>query len=85
MEWDRLKNGELLAAAGAAGYDVVITVDQNLKHQQNLERLPVAVLVICAVSNDIEALSKLLPDVLAALSVLEPRRLVEVPPIPRKP
>jgi hypothetical protein len=31
-----LKNGQLLEAAEAAGFDVVITVDQNIPDQQNL-------------------------------------------------
>ena len=31
-----LANGELLAAAEQAGYDVLITVDKNIPHQQNL-------------------------------------------------
>ena len=31
-----LKNGQLLDAAEAAGFDVLITVDQNIPRQQNL-------------------------------------------------
>jgi hypothetical protein len=31
-----LKNGRLLDAAEAAGFDVLITVDQNIPDQQNL-------------------------------------------------
>jgi hypothetical protein len=34
--WDLLSNGDLLAAAGAAGFDVVITADKNMRYQQNL-------------------------------------------------
>jgi hypothetical protein len=31
-----LKNGRLLEAAEAAGFDVLVTVDQNIPDQQNL-------------------------------------------------
>jgi predicted nuclease of predicted toxin-antitoxin system len=31
-----LKNGDLLRAAESAGYDVLVTVDQGIPHQQNL-------------------------------------------------
>lgn len=79
MQWDRLRNGDLLAAASAAGFDALITVDQNLKHQQNLATLPIAVVVIRSVSNDIDELAKLVPLVLAALRTLPARRLIEVP------
>ena len=79
MRWDRLRNGELLGAAGAAGFDALITVDQNLRHQQNLGTLPIAVVIIRSVSNDIDALMALVPSVLGALASLRPRELIEVP------
>lgn len=44
MGWGALKNGELLAAAASTGFDVVITVDKNFRHQQNLATLPVSVI-----------------------------------------
>ena len=34
--WGRLKNGELLNAAEAAGFDVLVTTDKNMRYQQNL-------------------------------------------------
>lgn len=32
-----LKKGRLLSAAEAAGFDVIITVDQEIPYQQNME------------------------------------------------
>jgi len=41
MGWEALKNGKLLEAAQAAGLVVLLTVDQNLRYQQNLQgRIP---------------------------------------------
>ena len=34
--WDRLENGRLLDVAEAAGFEVLVTTDKNLKYQQNL-------------------------------------------------
>ena len=34
--WSSLQNGELIAAAESAGFDVLVTTDKNLKYQQNL-------------------------------------------------
>jgi hypothetical protein len=31
--WDTLKNGDLLAAAEAAGFDLVLTTDKNMRYQ----------------------------------------------------
>jgi hypothetical protein len=44
--WSKLLNGELLAAAEAAGFDLFITTDQNLRYQLDLSRLGLAVLVL---------------------------------------
>ena len=32
--WDTLGNGELLDAAEAAGFDVLLTTDRNIRYQQ---------------------------------------------------
>jgi predicted nuclease of predicted toxin-antitoxin system len=48
--WSSLKNGELLAAAEAAGFEVLITTDRNLKYQQNLAVRNVAVVVLLTTS-----------------------------------
>jgi hypothetical protein len=36
LGWPSLANGQLLAAAEQAGYELLITTDQNLRYQQNL-------------------------------------------------
>lgn len=36
--WDRLENGDLLNVAEAAGSDVLVTADKNMRYQQNLAR-----------------------------------------------
>ena len=37
MQWHpQLENGELLNAAEASGFDVMVTSDQNIGYQQNL-------------------------------------------------
>jgi len=45
-----LKNGELLRLASGA-FDVFVTADQNLEHQQNIASLPLAVVVLVARTN----------------------------------
>jgi hypothetical protein len=44
--WSTLKNGDLLAAAEAHGYEVLVTTDKNLKYQQNLASRSIAVVVL---------------------------------------
>jgi len=75
--WSGLKNGKLLALA-ATQFDVFLTMDSNLEYQQNLKTLPIAVLVVIAVSNRIEHLLPLVPSVLRALEQIAPRTLRRV-------
>ena len=44
--WSGVKNGELLAATENAGFDLFITADQELSHQQNLTGRKIAILVL---------------------------------------
>ena len=44
MGWSQLKNGELLDAAQAASFDVLITADQSLRYQQNLSTRQIAII-----------------------------------------
>jgi hypothetical protein len=36
LHWSTLTNGDLLLQAEAAGFDLLVTTDQNLRYQQNL-------------------------------------------------
>lgn len=44
--WDRLTNGDLLAAAERAGFDLLLTADKNMRYQQNLSGRRIAVIVL---------------------------------------
>jgi hypothetical protein len=44
--WDRLSNGDLLAAAERAGFDLLLTADKNMRYQQNLQGRRIAIVVL---------------------------------------
>lgn len=75
--WTGLENGELLRVA-AEKFDVFLTADQNIEHQQNVRTLPLAVIVLVARNNTFETLRRLIPEVLNRLERLEPCGLVKV-------
>jgi hypothetical protein len=75
--WGGTKNGALLALAGQH-FDVLITADQNLQHQQNLRTLPVAVAVLVGSDNRFQTLRLLIPELLAQLVHLAPNSLVRI-------
>ncbi len=46
LGWEQLKNGILLKTAEKAGFDVMITADQNIRYQQNLIERKIALVVL---------------------------------------
>lgn len=78
MKWGGVENGELLRRAAAAGFDAILTNDRGLAYQQNRDALPVAVVVILAKANTIEAIRPLYVRLLEALARLQARELVTV-------
>ncbi len=77
MGWAGIKNGPLLRRA-AGRFDVMITTDQNVEHQQNLPELGLAVLVLIALRNDIDLLRPLMPRAREALGSLRAGDLLTI-------
>ena len=77
MGWAGVKNGELLQLAVPV-FDVFLTVDSSIKHQQNIRAHGIFVVTLRAKSNDIQALLPLMPAVRDVLLDAEPGRVVEI-------
>lgn len=77
MGWSTLQNGKLLAEA-AQSFDAFVTVDKNIKTQQNLQSLPLPIVVLDSVMNTPAALAPFAPFVQAVLPTLRPGQMVEV-------
>jgi hypothetical protein len=46
MGWEGMSNGDLIAAAEANAFDVIITADQNLRYQQSIADRKIAIVVL---------------------------------------
>jgi hypothetical protein len=46
MGWETLANGDLLTAAEAAGFEMLVTTDKHLRYQQNLTGRALAIVVL---------------------------------------
>lgn len=82
MGWKGMQNGELLAAAETAGYDVLILADKNLRYQQNLADRRIALVELW--TNHRPTLERAFP--LLAEAVIDARQgaYVVVQPPPRQ-
>ena len=72
--WAGKQNGDLLSLAEIE-FDVLLTNDQNMEHQQNLEQFDLAFVVLVAPTNDINELRPLMPAVNASLRDIKPGEL----------
>lgn len=77
--WASKLDGSLLRDADAE-FDVLVTVDRNLVHQQNLSGIRLAIIVLVAYSNNIRVLRLLVPDLMEALRTIQPGQVVHVGP-----
>jgi hypothetical protein len=78
MGWAGKKNGALLDLAISEQFDVLITADKNIEHQQNFAGRKIALLVLGAHSTKIKDLLPLLPAARTALDRLQPGTVVRV-------
>ena len=73
-----LENGDLLAAAEKAGFELFLTVDQGIEYQQNLTTRKLAIIVFRGKSNRLKDLLPLVPLCLARMKSLEPGKVVSI-------
>ena len=75
--WSGRENGELLAAAETE-FDVLLTVDTNLRYQQNLEGRRIAIVVLQSSSNRLEHLRQYFPACVLAIEKIKRGEIVQV-------
>lgn len=59
MGWSGKKNGELLGLIIFNGFDIFITIEKNLRNQQNLDRFELTIFLLWAINNRRETLQPL--------------------------
>lgn len=82
--WAGLANGDLIAAAEAAGYALMITADQNIRYQQNLTRRRLALVVLT--TNHWDTIGANAEVIIPAVDAATPGsyQIVELPKPPRR-
>ena len=76
--WLGKKNGELLKLLTENKFEIFITVDRNLPYQQNIDRLPFTIFVLCASDNRYETLKKLIPKIFDRINNGNLKNIIEI-------
>lgn len=59
--WDNLANGKLLDAAENRGFEVLLTVDRNMRFQQSFAKRKIGLFVIESRRIDLDSLKRFVP------------------------
>src|SRR5207248_486751 len=79
MGWAGIENGELLRKAAEAGFEVLVTMDSNMVHQQDVGRYAIALVALRARSNRLADTRPLMPALLALLPQIQPGTVIFLP------
>ncbi len=74
MKWNGLKNGALMTKCTEHGFDILLTIDKNLLHQQNMNKYALTIVVLDCPNSKIETLLSFLPVFNEQIDQLERRR-----------
>ena len=72
-------NGQLLDAAEAAGFEVLVTAGQGIPEQQNMVGRRISVLILRAPTNRLRDLEAIVPAALSSLQAIQPGAIVRTP------
>ena len=75
LGWQTLRNGELLDLAEEEGYDLLLTTDQSIQYQQNLQRRQLAIMVVAP---DWPRVARQVDAVKSAIERVQPGAYLEV-------
>ena len=76
--WAGVTNGALLERVQSDEFDVFVTMDSNIVHQQNLAGLKTCLVVLHAVNSRYETLQPLLPQIQDAISNATPGSIFHI-------
>lgn len=77
MGWADLLNGELLTLAQEQ-FDVMLTSDTNIQHQQNLTKYAIAIIVFRAFNNRLATHASMMDEVNEVILIAQPHQVIEV-------
>ena len=75
--WGGVKNGQLLRQASAE-FDALITMDKGIEYQQDLSGVELCLIILSAVSNDIDDLQPLIPLINSAFADVKPGLIIRL-------
>ncbi len=73
-----IKNGMLMAYCVENKFDILLTIDKNLMHQQNLDKYPLTIVVFNCLTSKIEELITFLPSFKSQFGTLQKHKAYNI-------
>src|SRR5262245_16805245 len=78
MKWSSKRHGELIELMAKERFEALLTVDQSIEYQQNLQSSNLGVVIVTARRNRLKELRPLVPAMLDALARLKAGDVIRV-------
>ena len=75
MGWSGVKNGKLISLSVKNNFDIILTIDKNMIHQQNIEKYPITIVIINALTSKLEELRLFIPPLFEQIYNLEKNKV----------
>jgi predicted nuclease of predicted toxin-antitoxin system len=76
--WSSFKNGQLLALA-VRQFEVLVTIDQRMRYQQDLHKLPIGIVVIDTRDARLQSIRAHVSELREAIARVRPGEIILVP------
>ena len=78
MGWSGVKNGKLLSLCVEHHFDVILTIDKNMMFQQNIENVPITIVVLNSMTSKLEELILFIPPFLKQINEFEKNKVYTI-------
>ena len=75
MLWSGMKNGELMSNCVENQFEILLTIDKNLKYQQNIEKYPLTIIILNSFTSKIEELKEFIPSLENGIKTFEKHKI----------
>ena len=78
MGWSGVKNGKLMTLCVENGFEILLTIDKNLQHQQNLDKYSITIVILNSYTSKVEELIEFLPEFEAQLPTYQKHNAYQI-------
>lgn len=78
MGWQGKRDNELLKLAVDKGFEIFITIDKNIRYQQNTKKIKLGIIVLDMPRTKLENLKPMTKNVLALISKAQPYKVYQL-------